>query len=71
MWVAVCMCCMHIHMSSHLRAYVWFFLGGEKNVGLAFLQEERLLKVFTADSYFIRRGGCRKLKCSDGMRGRK
>lgn len=52
-----------VHMSFHLCAYVWLL--GE-TVGLAFLQEECLGKVFTADSYFIRRVGCRKLKCSIG-----
>lgn len=34
--------------------------------GLTFLQEECLLKVFTADGYFVRRVCSRKLKCSTG-----
>lgn len=46
---------MRVHMFFHL--YICVVSSGGV-VGLAFLQEECLLNVFTADSYFIRRVGC-------------
>lgn len=62
--------CVHV---LHARTYVFpsvsicmFFFFFRETSGLAFLQEECLLKVFTADSYFIRRVCCRKLKRSIG-----
>lgn len=65
MCVCVGGCLYSLHAPTYVfpsvRIYV-VFLGG--NEGLAFLQEECLLEVFTADSYFLRTVGCRKLKLS-------
>ncbi len=67
MCVCVCVCvgecvgrsvpALHAHTYVFPSVSVCVFLGETK--GLEFLQEECLLKVFTADSYFIRRVGCK------------
>lgn len=50
----------HTYVFPSVRIFMLFF--GGFFVGLAFLKEECLLKVFTADSYFMRRVGCRNLR---------
>lgn len=59
-WVLVFTACTYICFT--ICAHICGFFG--ENEGLAFLQEECLLEVFTADSYFLRTVGCRKLKLS-------
>lgn len=63
------MCCVRVHMSFHLRAYVrgfFFFFTFRGTLGPAFLQQECLLEVFAADSCFIR---ARMLQRAKVLRG--